>query len=200
MSRPDFRGAYPPEWPAVSLRVKVEARFRCARCRHPGARWVPGVVDPERYMRNLTRLFQRPPRLRIDRVEGGAYVRAGWLPCDRRCVEHSRYDHRLRTLTVHHMDNDKANLRWWNLAPLCQVCHLQIQAKVAMPATYLHPHSEWFLPYVAGYYAFTVLGEDLTRAEVEARLPELLSAGQPHLSDHYVTTLPRPMVLEASHG
>ena len=36
-------------------------------------------------------------------------------------------------------------------------------------------HSDWFKPYVAGYYAFAYLGEDLTRAEVEARLDELLA-------------------------
>jgi len=29
-------------------------------------------------------------------------------------------------------------------------------------------------PYVAGYYAWTYLGEELDRAEVEARLDELL--------------------------
>jgi hypothetical protein len=35
-------------------------------------------------------------------------------------------------------------------------------------------HSEWFRPYVAGYYAWTYLGVELTRAEVEERLDELL--------------------------
>ena len=46
---------------------------------------------------------------------------------------------------------------------------------------YLHPHTEWFRPYVAGFYAFTILGEDLTREQVMARLEELLRAGQPWL-------------------
>jgi hypothetical protein len=36
-------------------------------------------------------------------------------------------------------------------------------------------HSEWFKPYAAGWYAFTYLGEDLSREEVEARLDELLA-------------------------
>lgn len=189
MGRPTFVGAYPPEWPEVSLQVKVEARFRCVRCRHPGARWVPAARDPERYRFNLALRFGVPAKMRIDRVEGGAYVRAGWLPCDRRCIGHRRHDGRLRTLTVHHLDNDKANLRWWNLTALCQVCHLQVQAKVAMSATYLHPHSEWFRPYVAGFYAFAVGGEMLSRPEVEARLPELLALGQPHLEEHYLATL-----------
>lgn len=86
-----------------------------------------------------------------------------------------------RTLTVHHLDNDKSNVRWWNLPALCQACHLQIQGRVRMDQAYLHPHTRWFQPYVAGFYAFTVLGEDLTRPEVEARLRELLVAGQPWL-------------------
>ena len=87
-----------------------------------------------------------------------------------------------RILTVHHLDGVKANCRWWNLAALCQRCHLTIQGKVKMGQAYLYEHSEWFRPYVAGYYALTVLGEDLTRAEVDERLPELLAAGQPWLS------------------
>jgi hypothetical protein len=56
------------------------------------------------------------------------------------------------------------------------------QAKVVMDQAYLHEHTEWFKPYVAGYYAVTILGErDITRPEVEARLDELLSVGQPWL-------------------
>ena len=101
------------------------------------------------------------------------------LPCDERC-SHPQ-DGKLRVLTVHHLDNDKANVRWWNLAALCQVCHLQIQGKVQLEQAYLHPHTEWFRPYVAGFYAFTILGEDLTREQVMGRLEELLRAGQPWL-------------------
>jgi hypothetical protein len=84
-----------------------------------------------------------------------------------------------RILTVHHLDGDKANCRWWNLAALCQRCHLMIQGRVKLDQAYLHEHSEWFKPYVAGYYAFAVLGLELTRPEVEARMEELLLAGQP---------------------
>ncbi len=57
-------------------------------------------------------------------------------------------------LTVHHLDADKSNVRWWNLAALCQRCHLSIQGRVIMERTWMLPHSEWFKPYVAGYYAF----------------------------------------------
>ncbi len=56
------------------------------------------------------------------------------------------------TLTVHHLDLSPANCEWWNLAPLCQKCHLTIQAKVVMERVWWLPHSEWFKPYAAGYY------------------------------------------------
>lgn len=104
---------------------------------------------------------------------------------DGRCVrcDHAHDPEVGRTLTVHHLDNDKANCRWWNLVALCQACHLAIQGRVKMDQTYLYPHTAWFRPYVAGFYAFTALGEDLTRAEVESRLEELLRAGQPWLAE-----------------
>lgn len=81
-------------------------------------------------------------------------------------------------LTVHHLDLDKANCRWWNLAALCQRCHLSVQARVVMERPWMFEHSEWFKPYVAGYYAMTVLGVDLGRAAVIARLEELLELGR----------------------
>lgn len=105
---------------------------------------------------------------------------AGW--CCVRCG-HEHAPRLGRTLTVHHLDCDKSNCRWWNLAALDQACHLEIQGRVRMDQSYLHPHTPWFRPYVAGFYAFTVLGEDLTREQVDARLIELLMAGQPWLAE-----------------
>lgn len=93
-------------------------------------------------------------------------------PCDERCTHGG--DSRWRILTVHHLDGDKANCRWWNLAALCQRCHLTIQGRVVMARVWPWEHSEWFRPYVAGYYAHVYLGEDLSREETEARLDELL--------------------------
>ena len=150
---------YSNDWPEVALRVKEEAGWRCARCRHPD--------HPENCI-----------------VQG---VARGYMPCDDQCFGHRRersrplWTRRKRVLTVHHMDGDKSNSAWWNLLPLCQVCHLSVQTRVAVAQTYPFHHTPWFRPYVAGYYAFVVLGEDLTREEVEARLVELLEAGQPHL-------------------
>ena len=57
------------------------------------------------------------------------------------------------TLTIHHADGDKGNNAWWNLLPLCQRCHLSIQGRVIMHRQFYLPHSRWFRPYVAGYYA-----------------------------------------------
>lgn len=85
------------------------------------------------------------------------------------------------TLTVHHLIPAKQmrEIRWWSCVALCQRCHLQIQARVIMERPWLFEHSAWFRPYVAGYYAYHLLGEDLGREEVEARMEALLAAGQP---------------------
>lgn len=80
-----------------------------------------------------------------------------------------------RILTCHHLDGDKANLAWWNLAALCQACHLHIQHKVVMERVYPFEHSEWFRPHAAGFYAKVYLGEDLSRDETLARRDELLA-------------------------
>ena len=57
-------------------------------------------------------------------------------------------------LTVHHLDGDKANCQDWNLAALCQRCHLQIQGRVKMDQGFwetLLPVSGWFKPHYIGY-------------------------------------------------
>jgi hypothetical protein len=79
-----------------------------------------------------------------------------------------RVEAKARVLTVHHLrlgSDAKRDLRWWNLAALCQRCHLSIQGKVQMERVWPHEHSEWFKPYAAGWYAWSYLGEDLTREE-----------------------------------
>lgn len=82
-----------------------------------------------------------------------------------------------RILTVHHLNERKHDLRWWNLVSLCQRCHLEIQRKVTMTDPWPWEHTEWFRPYAAAWYAYRYLGETLTREETEARLPELLAGG-----------------------
>ena len=78
-------------------------------------------------------------------------------------------------LTVHHLNGRKDDCVWFNLAALCQRCHLSIQSRVVMDRVWVMlPHSEWFRPYVAGHYARKYLGEMLTRDEVMSRIDELL--------------------------
>lgn len=81
------------------------------------------------------------------------------------------------TLTVHHLDHNKSHCQWFNLAPLCQRCHLHIQAKVVMPRIWYLDHSEWFKPFAAGYYADLYklyLDETLIRMHAD----ELIAVGQ----------------------
>lgn len=81
------------------------------------------------------------------------------------------------TLTVHHLDGDKANNAWYNVVALCQRCHLSIQSRVVMSRPWILPHSEWFRPYVAGYYA-AVAGMPTDRDYVLANIDHLLAIGQ----------------------
>jgi hypothetical protein len=91
-------------------------------------------------------------------------------------------------LTVHHLDGDPSNCAWWNLPALCQRCHLSVQGRVKMEQGYALPHSRWFLPYVAGYYA-RVEGVSATRSGVEANLVRFLAMGQSALRDYYAELL-----------
>ena len=142
---------YPLAWhETIKHFVRELAGNRCVRCKHP--------------------------------YKNGEHGRGEWSPCDDLCdhdgpikaVAANVIYAQWRILTVHHLDGNKLNCRWWNLAALCQRCHLTIQGKVKLQRPYFLEHSEWFKPYVAGYYASTILGEELTREEVAARLDELL--------------------------
>jgi hypothetical protein len=82
-----------------------------------------------------------------------------------------------RILTVHHLNEVKADLRWWNLVALCQRCHLLIQRKVTMDQPWPWQHTDWFQPFAAGFYAMKYLDLDLSRDEAEARMEELLALG-----------------------
>lgn len=94
---------------------------------------------------------------------------AGWK-CIRDCCRHEHDPANGYTLTVHHLDGNKANVAWWNLVALCQRCHLHIQGKVKMNRIWMFEHSDWIKPYVAGYYAhslgyFNEHAEAVIRAE-----------------------------------
>lgn len=144
------RDGYPYAWahgdPAVKDLVRERAGHRCVRCGHPYSK---GAGE--------------------------------WSPCDDGCSHGGPVRHvgateaQWRILTVHHLNGVKGDCRWWNLAALCQRCHLVIQGRVVMERVYPFEHSPWFKPYAAGWYASAYLGEDLTRDEVMARLDELLA-------------------------
>ena len=53
-------------------------------------------------------------------------------------------------LTVHHLDGNKSNCEDYNLAALCQRCHLRIQAKVNIYQIWMFEHSAWMKPHVEG--------------------------------------------------
>jgi len=65
------------------------------------------------------------------------------------------------TLTVHHLVPDKSLCEAWNLAALCQRCHLSIQAHVKMyQETFdFFETSEWFKPHLAGFRKWQKEGE-----------------------------------------
>jgi len=61
------------------------------------------------------------------------------------------------TLTVHHLDMNKENLELWNLAALCQRCHLHIQGKVDFYRdTLTGMHRAWMAKHVEGYNEWAV--------------------------------------------
>jgi 5-methylcytosine-specific restriction endonuclease McrA len=76
---------------------------------------------------------------------------AGW-----RC-ERCKHRHDVTTghvLTVHHLDGRKSNCALWNLAALCQRCHLSVQGRVKMDQLFfveILDVAEWFKPHLAGY-------------------------------------------------
>jgi 5-methylcytosine-specific restriction endonuclease McrA len=78
-------------------------------------------------------------------------------------------------LTVHHFDGNKSNCAYWNCMPLCQKCHLSVQARVNPQIPYFLEHSPWAKIYIAGFYAFKYEGRQITRQEAEHRLEQLLA-------------------------
>jgi hypothetical protein len=54
-------------------------------------------------------------------------------------------------LTVHHLDKVKWNLEHWNLAALCQRCHLHIEHHVEFYRDWPFAHSAWMAVHVADY-------------------------------------------------
>jgi len=143
------RDGYPLEWAAIKDMIRAQAGRRCERCHHP--------------------------------YQPGEHGNGKWSPCDHQCDHGGPWRHvdgkigaLWRILTVHHLNGNKADCRWWNLAALCQRCHLTIQGRVILERAFILEHSEWFRPHAAGWYALKYLGLELSREETLERLEELL--------------------------
>ena len=117
---------------------------------------------------------------------GGAYP-PNWNEIARQCKEaagwkcircgHAHDPKSGHSLTVHHLDMDPSNCAWYNLAALCQRCHLHIQSKVILERPWLLEHSPWFKIYVAGYYAH-LYGWPTDRDYVQDHMDQLIGLGQ----------------------
>lgn len=173
-----YRDGYPELWcdGTIPNLVREQAGDRCIRCGHP---YRPGEHGSGEWSPCDERCTHRGPvrwRDFAGRTPGGGLVEGD--DCDRAGEHVARgltVEARWRILTVHHLNGDKLDCRWWNLTALCQRCHLTIQGKVRMERRYLHEHSPWFKPYAAAWYAWDRLGEDLSREQTMARLDELLA-------------------------
>lgn len=170
------KDGYPPEWhKTLKHLVRELAGHRCVRCFHPykngehgRGEWSPCDEQcrhrgPYRYRACDGDDWHESLGDDFDAIVGeviccGHEIQARW-----------------RILTVHHLDGKKLNCRWWNLAALCQVCHLSVQNRAKFDRPYLLEHSEWMKPYVAGFYALKYEGLDLSREQVMLRLDELLN-------------------------
>lgn len=157
MTRLTITGEYTTDWPAISLETRRDAGWRCVRCRHPfeadTGRPLP-CDDPCDAMRG------RSPK-------PGQYYEHDWETPG-------------LNFGVHHLDGNKANNAWWNRLALCNSCHLSIQATVIPERPFMLPHSEWFIPYVCGYFAH-VAGFEITREQAIADPDRWLKLGQPWL-------------------
>lgn len=162
--------------------IRQLAEHRCVRCRHPYRKGEEGAGEfslcDERCAHRGPYSWRHPTdgsgtasggyqeiRDRLHRGEtagqlstAGYVIRAHW-----------------RILTVHHLNEVKADCRWWNLISLCQRCHLNVQRRVKLHQPWPFEHSEWFKPYAAGFYASSILHQELTREETMGRLEELLA-------------------------
>ncbi len=96
---------------------------------------------------------QYPPAL--PQIARGIKASAGW-----KCVRcgHAHEPKAGYTLTVHHLDMNKSNLALWNLAALCQRCHLSIQSKVDFEQVYMFEHTGWMKLFVEGFMAAKLTG------------------------------------------
>lgn len=96
---------------------------------------------------------------------------AHWC-CERCGVRHNEEEPDGTMLTVHHLDGNKWNCEEWNLAALCQRCHLRIQARVEFYRPYFRfdwseleyfaVHSLWLARHIKSYNVWAMLNDKPT--------------------------------------
>ena len=91
--------------------------------------------------------------------------------CERCGVRNNEDEPDGTMLTVHHLDGNKFNLEYWNLAALCQRCHLRVQARVDflhIPLVWdwvmnrgslLSTHSYWMSKHIKDYNLWAWLND-----------------------------------------
>ena len=165
--------------PAIKDYVRERDGHRCLRCLHPyqhgSGEWSP--CDEE--CRHTG-----PYRIRTGQEPEWCVYEGTGLPFPGEAmydygpggeqIKRWEYEAQWRILTVHHLNGIKHDCRWWNLVSLCQRCHLTIQGKVYMERPWTKPHSEWFQPVAAGFYAWKYLDLELAQEATLERLDELL--------------------------
>jgi hypothetical protein len=167
----DITGEYPADWKEISDATWATAGSRCIRCSHP---YKKGEQGKGEWTRCDERCKHKGP-IALGLVDGiGVPVyperAAGLIVFNGKDVFAQ-----WRIGTVHHLDGDKSNCRWWNLLALCQRCHLTIQSRVNPHQPYMLEHSDWFKPYVAAFYAWKYEGRDITREQAGAEMVRLLA-------------------------
>jgi hypothetical protein len=178
------KDGYPVAWhETIKHAVREQAGHRCVRCHHPYFVKREGnlttTAGHERVLPSTGKYVQVSACDDLCR-HGGPVIywapRTGWGDYDGPDETIAEEVYAVwRVLTVHHLNGNKADCRWWNLASLCQRCHLTIQGRVQLHRVWPWEHSEWFKPYAAGWYASAYLGEELSRPQTVARLDELLA-------------------------
>lgn len=118
-------------------------------------------------------------------IAAATKARAEW-----KCVRcgHAHDPDSGHTLTVHHADMNPGNSAWWNLLALCQRCHLSIQGRVDLRQAWMHEHSEWFRPFVAGFFAH-LAGVRSDLRFVTIHIDELIDFGRGRLSKENLTEI-----------
>lgn len=172
-----FTGQYAEDGKKRRLAARAAAGHRCVRCKHPfvsgqNGRGEWSLCDEQCTHAGPIRFRSAAFSNEWSTSSSQIAFTIGEALRDGRLV---RVEAQWRILTVHHLDGDKANDEWWNTLPLCQRCHLEIQGKVDPRIPWFLEHSEWFKPFVAGFYAWKYEGKKISRDEAEARMTELLA-------------------------